>query len=214
MNKLPKNPYTKLKGRILDDFETIGVAKIWTLLEGCKLGVHKTLALLRQMKQLSSGGTNDDVLCKLLCGALPEMVRTILLTTRVTDWDTVAEAADKVHEDEHVAIYTMISSTADSSPKEASINALLKNVGELISAFNKWTVPDHSRSRSQSRNRRFHNCSHSSHTQSNSKWDMENVTVIINSAILYKSVASGAQNIYHLKKKKDSRNAGNKKQGL
>lgn len=199
MNEPPINPYIKLKERILGEFEPTSAAKIRKVLKSCKLGDRKPSVLLCKMRQLSSDRINYDVLRKVFCGALPEMVRTIFLTTRITDLDTAAEAADKVHEDKYVAIHTMTSSTADTSSREASINALVKSVDDKTHLINgpSQIVCDHSRNRNRvivdsviARVR------HTGNLVLNV--DMKNVTIIINSAIIRRSVLkNGARNIYH-----------------
>ena len=94
-NEPADNPYTALKTRIKEEFELTSTAKIRKLLADCRLGDRKPSALLCEMRQLNANRVNDEILRELFYKALRKTIRTILITTRVTDLDIAAKAADE-----------------------------------------------------------------------------------------------------------------------
>ena len=93
----PSEPYTKLKTRLLSEFEVSQNRKVKTLLEDLELGDRTPSLLLRKMRELSEGHVDDEFLKNIWLRRLPVAVQTVLAVSS-EELTTLSLMADKICE--------------------------------------------------------------------------------------------------------------------
>lgn len=94
------------------------------------------------MKQRLGGRLNDEILRELFFKRLRHVVKTILITADVTDFDRAAEAADKVHEHNLVNAVTTnpvsreteVAATTSSNCTSFKVAQLINKMSNLVPA--------------------------------------------------------------------------------
>lgn len=94
------NPYTALKARLVTEYEETPIRKAKKLLTELQLEDRKSLALLKEIRNLAVTKIKDEFLRCLFVQRLPEQASSIL-TASNDDLDTLAVMADKIVEVTH-----------------------------------------------------------------------------------------------------------------
>lgn len=169
-NAPTENPYTALKTRIIDEFESTETEKTRNLLQRCTLGDRKPSALLRELRQNAAHKVKDEFLMEIFLDRLPAEVARTLRALQVTDLDKAAAAADSALPEPTSSINTMGEihgikkpyqpSTITPAPEllliQQQILALTEAVNKLATAQEKRSREgnqNYSRDRSRSRSR-------------------------------------------------------------
>ena len=150
-------PYDKLKNELIKRTAASEQRKLQQLISGEELGDRKPTQLLRRMQQLLGdqlGGVAADntFLRELFLQRLPANVRMVLASADVaTDLNKLADLADKVIE---VATPTVsaINDTNEANSEVKQLRAEVTRLADLVATLT--SRPRHTRSRSQSRQRR------------------------------------------------------------
>ncbi|XP_063357972.1 uncharacterized protein LOC134647520 [Cydia amplana] len=100
------NKYQALKSKLLTTLEDSKNRQIEKVLSEMDLGDQKPSHLLVKMRNLAKGSFPDDTLRIMWQNHLPTIVRAVLVASRETDLDTLANIADEVAEatKTHVAV--------------------------------------------------------------------------------------------------------------
>lgn len=155
----PKLPYSKVKERLIKEFDLTQTKRIKTLLQDVTLADSKPSSLLRRMRDLAGNNFSDSVLKEIWLSQLPQNMQTILSVSN-EELPILAELADKVFD---VTNSSPVCSEVQSDPLKQqvhriseelsdlkiSVSNLEKKVDKLLSA--KCSSFQRSRSRSWSR---------------------------------------------------------------
>ncbi|XP_073821292.1 uncharacterized protein [Musca autumnalis] len=96
-NPPSSNKYEVLKTAMLAEFQDSEERRLQKLLENVEMGDRKPSAVLREMRQLSSGKVSDDMLKSLGFQRLPTMIKTVL-SVSTDSLDKLAVMADKIND--------------------------------------------------------------------------------------------------------------------
>ncbi|XP_073821400.1 uncharacterized protein [Musca autumnalis] len=123
-NPSSRNKYEAFKTAMLAEFQDSEERRLQKLLENVEMGDRKPSAVLREMRQLSSGKVSDDMLKSLWFQRLPTMIKTVL-SVSTDSLDKLAVMADKINDQ-------LGNSSISQVSKENSCSRLDRIEGQVI----------------------------------------------------------------------------------
>lgn len=153
-NPPSENMYGVLKMALLTEFQDSEEKRLQKLLENVEIGDRKPSAMLREMRQLSSGKVSDDMLKSLWFQRLPPMIKAVL-SISTDSLDKLAVMADKINDQFDNPSVSQVSKSNTSlrlDHIEGQVSEILKRIDQLSTSKNKHRR-ERSRNRSGSRSR-------------------------------------------------------------
>lgn len=130
----PRNPYEKLKERLLTRFQQSRTSRFEALLSSVSLGEDKPTHLLSKMRALANGlDISDEVLRMLFINKLPEKIRSIAILIN-DDLDSLATHIDKVIDVSDINV------AATSTPTTRDYDELQKQIAALTDKIDSMRV--------------------------------------------------------------------------
>lgn len=144
----PTEMYETLKKALLIEFQESEEKRLQRLLENVCIGDRKPSALLREMRQLSSGKVSDEIMKSLWFQRLPSTIKAILSVSS-DSLDKLAEMADKINVQIGDSNINELSNQQlePSNSRLDQIENQMQNILDRIEALN---INQRGRSRSQS----------------------------------------------------------------
>lgn len=161
-NPPAENMYNALKTALLTEFQDSEEKRLQKLLENVDMGDRKPSAMLREMRQLSSGRVSDDMLKSLWFQRLPTTIKAVL-SVSADSLDKLAVMADKINDHLNTPSLCQVS-----APKPNSrLDQIETQIGEILKRIDGLSTSQqqNSRGRSKSRNRSKNRSRNSSETE-------------------------------------------------
>lgn len=148
-NPPAENMYDALKTALLAEFQESEEKRLQKLLENVSIGDKRPSAMLREMRQLSSGKVSDDMLKSLWFQRLPSTIKAVLSVSS-DSLDNIAVMADKINE--QLGNSSICPITTSQSSSNSRFENLEIQMAEILNRIEGLSFPQQ-RSRSRSRNR-------------------------------------------------------------
>jgi hypothetical protein len=153
-NPPPTNKYQELKGKLLKMLEDSKNRQVEKVLGEMDLGDQKPSQLLAKMRNLAKDSFPDGTLRIMWQNHLPTAVRAVLVASRETDLDTLANIADDVTEATRVPQVSEVAA-ATSRPRRISPSGPSSDAAFIIAEIAKLSVRLAEMERSRSRHRDY-----------------------------------------------------------
>lgn len=145
-----ENMYGALKTALLAEFQDSEEKRLQKLLENVDMGDRKPSAMLREMRQLSSGKVSDDMLKSLWFQRLPTTIKAVL-SVSADSLDKLAVMADQINnhlDNSSISQVSKYNSNSRLDNIESQINEILRRIDKMSTS-----QQQHSRGRSKNRSR-------------------------------------------------------------
>ncbi|XP_024889953.1 uncharacterized protein LOC112466217 [Temnothorax curvispinosus] len=152
----PEDIYEQVKARIIATYAPSDETKLRKLLRGQVGTDGKPSLILSRLRGLNGGNVDDNVIRSIFLDQLPCEHRAILVSTRVTDLNRIAEAADRMAESArgNEPYASAVSKGNSPPPAKTEIQQLIERMEKMDNMMASFKKELNSRSRSRSNSRR------------------------------------------------------------
>ena len=160
----PENPYEALRDRLINVFAESENRRIRRLLEERKLDdCERPSHFLNDLRRLAGNSFPSDLLRSIWLRGLPDRMQATLAASAETDFDKIAEIADRIADVYEPTINQVSSDSCgvkQTAQLQEAIQVLTLQIGEVMSRLSRRDNAgnrsrNNSRNRSQDRNKRF-----------------------------------------------------------
>lgn len=154
-NPPKQNMYDTLKSALLAEFQDSEEKRLQKLLENVHMGDKRPSAMLREMRQLSSGKMSEDMLKSLWFQRLPSTIKAVLSVSS-DSLDKLAVMADKINEQLDTSSLCQVGTSNPNS----RFDQIEVQISEILKRIDGITTSKQYRGRSNSRGRNRSNSRH------------------------------------------------------